>query len=45
MVVLFIKLHVGVFHFFGGYWIVNHLEISFSGRFYTTVLGRKRLTG
>lgn len=44
---LFIKLYMCVFHFFfffGGYLIVKNLEISFSSRFYTTVLGRKLLT-
>lgn len=41
---LFIKLYICIFHCLGGYLIVNNLEISFSSRFYTTVLGRKLLT-
>lgn len=39
VVVLVIKLY-----FFGWVFGINNLEISFSSRFYTAVLGRKHLT-
>ena len=42
---LFVKLYVGVFHIFGGRFIVYDVEIKcFSSRFYSAVLGRKPLT-
>lgn len=45
VVVLFIKLSVCVFSFFGRHFIVNSLEIkSFSRGLYAAVGGRKPLT-